>query len=490
MGEAGDVACTASAWAGLGYRRREPERTLLHATVRAHLKTFLAETEQRGDGAGLPGFVISEFERYLACGILAHGFARVRCSSCGNEMLVAFSCKGRGFCPSCTTRRMQGTATHLLDRVLPHVPMRQWVLSLPRWARFLLARDPQLITRALDIALRAIFSLQRRRARRTGARAARTGAVTFVQRFGGALNLNVHFHCVIPDGVFVRDGEATSFLALPGPSDAEVQEVLRRIVRRLRRLLRPRLEVAQADARAPDALAAAQADSLSLLRGNRPYAIRIRRQAAYLEGFSLHAGVHLHANDREGLAHLCGYGARPPLAQGRLSQLPDGRLAYRLKRPLATGPEVLILEPCELLRRLAALVPPPRSHLVRYHGVFGPASEWRSQIVPRPPESRTAPCAPASTAQPQSATADRHKISRISWAELLLRVFREDVLLCPCGGRRVVLAFITEKKVVKEILEHLGLPSTGPPVAPTRITAASEEAPWQDDVPELQQTLR
>ena len=169
------MACTASAWAGLGYRRREPERTLLHATVRAHLKTFLAEMEQRGDGAGLPGFVISEFERYLACGILAHGFARVRCSSCGNEMLVAFSCKGRGFCPSCTTRRMQGTATHLLDRVLPHVPMRQWVLSLPRWARFLLARDPQLITRALDIALRAIFSLQRRRARRTGARAARTG---------------------------------------------------------------------------------------------------------------------------------------------------------------------------------------------------------------------------------------------------------------------------------------------------------------------------
>jgi len=105
-----------------------------------------------------------------------------------------------------------------------------------------------------------------------------------------------------------------------------------------------------------------------VLRGDRPQAVRIRRQAAYLEGFSLHAGVHLHANDREGLAHLCGYGARPPLAQNRLSQLPDGRLAYRMKRPLATGTEVLILEPSELLRRLAALVPPPRSHLVRYHG--------------------------------------------------------------------------------------------------------------------------
>jgi hypothetical protein len=80
--------------------------------------------------------------------------------------------------------------------------------------------------------------------------------------------------------------------------------------------------------------------------------------------------------------------------------------------------------------------------------------------------------------------------SRIPWAELLLRVFREDVLLCPCGGRRVVLAFVTEKKIVKEILEHLGLPSTGPPVAPARIAAACEYAPWQDDLPELQQTVR
>jgi hypothetical protein len=76
---------------------------------------------------GYHAFVVSEFERYLACGILANGFARVRCASCGDEMLVAFSCKGRGFCPSCTTRRMQGTATHphplqtLLDvRVADH----------------------------------------------------------------------------------------------------------------------------------------------------------------------------------------------------------------------------------------------------------------------------------------------------------------------------------------------------------------------------------
>jgi hypothetical protein len=70
-----------------------------------------------------------------------------------------------------------------------------------------------------------------------------------------------------------------------------------------------------------------------------------------------------------------------------------------------------------------------------------------------------------------------------------LRVFREDVLLCPCGGRRVMLAFVTEKSVVKEILEHLGLPTTGPPIAPARSAPSDQDPPWQDDVPELQRAL-
>jgi Transposase zinc-binding domain len=138
------------------YGRREPENTKLHLLVRTHWKTYLAELSARDDGGALPGRVTGEFERYLRCGILAHGFARVRCPECKEELLVGFSCKGRGFCPSCTTRRMQGTATHLLDYVLPQVPYRQWVLSMPRWLRFLLARDPRRITKALKIFLNAV----------------------------------------------------------------------------------------------------------------------------------------------------------------------------------------------------------------------------------------------------------------------------------------------------------------------------------------------
>jgi hypothetical protein len=475
---------------GFAYQRRAPETSLLYETVRANLKTVLAELD--GDaGAGFPRFVIRDFERYLRCGVLAHGFARVRCGACGDELLVAFSCKSRGICPSCTTRRMQATALQLVDKVLPAVPTRQWVLSLPRWARFLLACDPALITRTLDLALRTIFTWQRKRARRQGAVRSRAGAVTFVQRFGGALNLNVHFHCVLPDGVWVREEGALRFVQLEKPTDEEVQQILLCIERRVRKLLKPRLEACRDDARAPDALARSRAESVGALRGKPVNAFQAKPLTGFHQGFSLHAGVHLHANDREGLMHLCGYGARPPLTQERLSSLPDGKLAYRLKRPLADGQDALVLEPGELVRRLAPLVPPPRAHLVRYHGVFGPASKWRSEVIPKPATpARTCGAAPRADPTTSGEAKAERRPSTIPWSELLLRVFREDVLACPCGGRRVVTAFITEKKVIEQILGHLGIPATGPPIAPARSWAAPDCPGWQDDVPELQQALR
>lgn len=191
---------------------------------------------------------------------------------------------------------------------------------------------------------------------------------------------------------------------------------------------------------------------------------------------------------------MCGYGARPPLTQERLSALPDGKLSYRMKRRLGVGREVLILEPRELLRRLATLVPPPRAHLVRYHGVFGPASKWRSEIVPAPSAGACLAPAPCSggtrDGSRPAASPPRPLDSRIPWHELLLRVFHEDILTCPCGGRRKVIAFIDEKPVIERILRHLGLPTTGPPTAPARLHAPAEASLWQDDVPELQQSLR
>jgi|SRR5712691_644340 len=90
----------------------------------------------------LPKFVEREFREFLTCGVLAHGFARLRCDVCAVERLVPFSCKGRGFCPSCGGRRMTEAAARLVEDVLPRVPARQWVLSLPHRLRYHLAWDP------------------------------------------------------------------------------------------------------------------------------------------------------------------------------------------------------------------------------------------------------------------------------------------------------------------------------------------------------------
>jgi len=102
------------------YRRRQPERTLLYRTVQTHLATWLA-LQDDGSGGVAPAVTEREFRRYLECCILAHGFARARCADCGHDFLVAYSCKCRGVCPSCTTRRMVETAAHLADHVIPRL---------------------------------------------------------------------------------------------------------------------------------------------------------------------------------------------------------------------------------------------------------------------------------------------------------------------------------------------------------------------------------
>ena len=103
------------------YVPRTPERTPLYTVVREDLSTFLEERRAESGGVGLPRHVEQAFEAYLDCGILANGFARVRCPDCAHEKLVAFSCKGR-LCPSCNGRRMHDTAAHLVDRLLPPLP--------------------------------------------------------------------------------------------------------------------------------------------------------------------------------------------------------------------------------------------------------------------------------------------------------------------------------------------------------------------------------
>jgi hypothetical protein len=471
----------------------EPADSVLYRVIESHLEPFLTQTAGGADGRGLPAFVRREFEAYLRCGTLAHGFARVRCEGCAFERLVPFSCKGRGFCPSCGGRRMTEHGAHLVEAVLPRVPVRQWVLTLPYRLRYRLAWDHELSRAVLGVYARTLREFYARDAERRGIGGGRTGMVTVIQRFGSAVNVNIHFPTLVLDGVFAEHTpNRLHFHPAPPPSDAAVVQVLAMIRRRVRRLLaRQRLEPGEGDEDAADGLTEAspvlaqfvsasvqgraglgpRTGGLVWRLGGEPDAPGLTARGprqAHLDGFDLHANVRVPPNDRARLEHLCRYLLRPPLAQDRLRLRVDGRIVVRLKRAWRDGTTHLVFEPLEFLAKLAALTPRPAINLLLYHGVLAPHARWRRHVVAygrAAPESgalRPAEAGPA----PRESRAPRPR-RNWTWAALMRRAFALDVMACPqCGARLRVVATIEDPAVVRRVLTSLGLPGPGEPVGP------------------------
>ena len=296
------------------YTPRDPTASVLYIVVREHVETFRVEAGRLRDGQGLPRFVEDEFDAFLRCGFLAGGFARFRCDACRTERLVAFSCKGRGFCPSCGGRRMAERAAHLVDHVLPDVPVRQWVLTLPHRLRYLLAWRHDLCRAVARLLHRAVERYLRTWARQHGVRDGRGGSVAVLQRFGGSLNLNVHVHALVLDGVFThRTGGPVRFHPTPAPSETDVAEVLASLVPAVHRLLRREgvegEDVADPFTEAEPLLAgwaAASVEGLATAGGERRRPTRLGEARpssaptpstchARWEEFDLHAGVRIPA---------------------------------------------------------------------------------------------------------------------------------------------------------------------------------------------------
>src|SRR5437870_2200407 len=133
------------------YVPRDPSQTVLYHIVADHLETFLASLDADPNAQGLPAYVQRASYDYLQCGILAHGFLRLGCDTCKHERLLPFSCKRRGFCPSCAGRRIAQTAAHLVERVIPWVPTRQWVVSVPIPLRYWMSSSQDLTAKVYTI---------------------------------------------------------------------------------------------------------------------------------------------------------------------------------------------------------------------------------------------------------------------------------------------------------------------------------------------------
>jgi len=480
------------------YERRRPEKTPLHKIISENLASWLEwrDVAERP----VPGYVEEELRGYLECGILCFGFGRALCTGCGQGFVIAFSCKGRGVCPSCNGRHMAQTAAHLVDHVIPPVPVRQWVISVPKRLRGFLADRPAAVAALTRIFIEEIERLLGAAAGVTsdasGPAAARPrlGAVSFLHRFGSALNHHMHLHVCATEGVFVpaADGAgcdaSPAFLPARPINQADLaaltERVRRRVIHwfRLTRLLDT----------------AAAADMLTWENS----------------GFSVDASVRITLIDRDvpsyfrSLEHLLRYCARPPFALERLSvsRGADGQIArirYVLPRHKAAnwvGPSrsrkstrpgangVVELSRFEFLDRLADLVPPPRKHRHRYHGVFAPNHKLRRAVTAlalgnvgkrgdaaaggyavgghTAGEHATGGCCDANHANQKPRS---HDTSRIAWAKLMARVGEEFPLACPtCGGDIRLIAFITDPGPIRKILTHLGEPLEPPPLSPAR----------------------
>ncbi|MBK6847503.1 MAG: transposase [Proteobacteria bacterium] len=321
-----------------------------------------------------------------------------------------------------------------------------------------------------------------------------TAALCALQRFGSAINLNVHAHVIAPDAVFVVDGEALRPMVLPPPTDAEVAQVALGVHRRVCRLFARRLEQDEAAAeREPTPLDNAVAEALAPARRllqTEAWPPPARPRCASVDGFGVHANVALTAEDRAGLEHLIRYALRPPLAHTRLKRLPSGRIRYQLKRPWYDGSTHLELDPLALMRRLALLIPPPFQHTLRYHGLLAPHARHRAKLaalLPAAPPATApaaAPVAAAPTNAPVADGADPHALAppptpqatarRWRWAALLRRVFKVDVASCPrCGHPLQLIALIAEAVALSRILDHLGR-AAPPPPEPARLPQQTE----------------
>ena len=304
-------------------------------------------------GASRLGWSVT-FEATSAATSWLTGSPRVRCTDCGHDRLLAFSCKGRGVCPSCNARRMAEVASGVLGIFL----------------------------RALRSTLRDVSP-----GAPAAVRDAQLGAIPFPQRFGGSLPSKT---------LSIEDAKSPHYH----------YHVLRWFARR--GLLDP-----------------STAADMRTWRGTG--------------GFSIDDSVRIEAEDRAGLKRLVRYCARGRLVLERLHTptglealtSPEARLVYRLPEPDVHGRQELRLAPLELLDRLARLVPPPRIHRHRHHGVLAPTG-----------------------------------------SQLLARIYEVLPLLCPaCGGEMRIISFITLPATVQDLLLHLGfacLPAPpGPIDAPT-----------------------
>ncbi|MDD5487134.1 MAG: transposase [Dehalococcoidales bacterium] len=399
------------------YTPRSPRKNQYYRCVEAHFEELEGTWEDRYQkeyGYWRP-YVLDVIYKYLDCGDLHLGFARVKCDDCNHEYLLPFSCKRRHFCPSCHQKRVVEFGEFLYGEVLKQVPHRQWVFSIPKRLRLYFMYDRRLLVKlsqcawkVLSVYLKQGVSLD----------APNPGAVIAVQTFGDFLNFNPHLHIIATDGCFDQDG---GFMVGAVP-DASVLEGLFRL----------------------------EVFNMLKKEGKITDLIIENMMGWHHSGFNVYCGEAIRPSDQEGIERLAQYIVRAPIAQERLFYIPASESNDGVARVIYKGKNSGVRETfvaLDWLARLVTHIPNRGEQLVRYYGYYSNKSRGMRK------KTETDNQAPVLVDSDIS-----KKAFRKNWARLIQKVYHTDPLLCPkCNGSMRIISFIEEEKTIKKILLHLDL---------------------------------
>lgn len=393
------------------YRRRRPETSELYRVVyhaRQELEYVWEERFQHKYGI-LRDEVLKVLDEYLNCGLLEHGAARVYCDSCKHSLLVAFSCKKRGVCPSCGTKRAVKFAEHLYSEVLEDVPTRHVVFSIPKRLRPYFRYNRKLCNVLFKAAWRSLLQ-------HLGVPEAELALVLTLQTAGEALNWNPHLHGMLADGRFLRDGTFKPF-----------EEI--------------NLQAIQASF---GELVLAEFAKRELITDEVMSQVLSQEHT----GFSVWFGDPF--QDEESEKFVARYVERGPLSLEKLS-MEDDLVVYSTK-----DGNTHEFDTVEFLALLSSHIPNTYESITRYYGYYScRARGERKKLAPQEegieqlPELEYAPSS--------------------YWASCIKQVYEVDPLECPkCKRQMRIVAFVGDPLEIKKIMKSQGVPNfrAPPPIPP------------------------
>jgi len=385
------------------------------------------------------GFVDDVVFAFQDCGDFQQGFARVRCPECRSELLVATSCKRRGFCASCAAKRAAIFGAFLREEVLEEVPHAMWTLTIPKILRRYFLNHRQLLGK---LARASFETVQELMAEAVGAdESFRIGMVPVIQTSGDLLEWNPHVHALASRGGWLRDG---SWVPVPYV-DTKAAELLFR----------------------SKVIGFLKAEGL--LSEQRIEML----QSWHHSGFSAHNSVTVQPEDHDQIERLARYLLHPPVSLERMRiDESSGQVLYDRKRDRGLG-KTQTFDPLDFLARMLMHIPEPRLHTTFFYGWYSNATRGRRRKLAEQDSPETED---ASSQEDPPNAAERRRLRRL-WANMLRRIYEVDPLICvECGSEMKIVSFIMDPPVIKKILEHLAKKKgTRGRAPPRRVLPKSED---------------